>query len=78
MGVKVATLSHRCLISEEMLSAPGDHMRLANGNNRSAVWAAVKFLGSMSRYLPYEPLRASAVFLVRAAIGQPGHITLWP
>lgn len=74
MRVVVAAVAHRRLITEEVLRAPCDHMRLPRRYIRSATRAAVSFLSAVRGDASNEPLPPSPGFLAGASVGKPTDI----
>jgi len=58
MIVPVPTVSHCCIVAEEMVSAPHDQVRLTCGHVLCAPGASIRFLGPLRGYIAYVVLTA--------------------
>lgn len=72
--MKVPAFLHSSIITEEMLRAPGNNVRLTRWNIGAAIWASVYLLGSMRGDLAHEPLSPPSKLLSCSAVRKAGHV----
>lgn len=73
--VIVPTITHRSLITKEMVGAPRNNMRLPRGHVSAAGWAPIVLLRAMRRNLPHEPFGSPEELFPRATVCETRHVT---